>query len=94
MISNAINLPAHSFYPTLQTVTTLLSRIPIVIFHCNSCGPVSRGARVAGWYREELSRRGVPPEVSEALVLEGGIKGFEKKFGSEDDLLVRFGSDK
>ena len=47
---------------------------------------------MAGWYRDELKRRGVPPEVSEPLVLEGGIKGFEEQFGSESDLLVRFDS--
>ncbi|KAF8339856.1 uncharacterized protein EI90DRAFT_3038023 [Cantharellus anzutake] len=90
-ILNAINLPAHSFYPTLQTTTTVLSRIPKVIFHCNSCGAISRGSRVAGWYKDELKRRDISPEVSEALILEGGIKGFENKYGKEG-LLVKFDS--
>ncbi|KAF8326073.1 uncharacterized protein EI90DRAFT_3071408 [Cantharellus anzutake] len=91
-ISNAINLPAHSFYPTLPTATTILSRIPIVVFHCGACGAISRGARVAGWYKDELERRGIPPQVSEALILEGGIKDFEEKFGDVEDLLIRLDS--
>src|ERR1700733_7329547 len=74
-IAGAINLPAHSFYPTRQTAITLLSQIPLVIFHCQSCSPTGRGPRVAGWYAEELNRRKITS--SKALVLDGGIKGFK-----------------
>jgi len=74
-IAGAVNLPAHSFYPTRQTATTLLSEIPLVVFHCQSCTPTGRGPRVAGWYAEELNRRGITS--SKALVLDGGVKAFK-----------------
>jgi arsenical-resistance protein 2 len=73
-IAGAVNMPAHSFYPTLETATHILSSIPLVIFHCQSCSPRGRGPRVAGWYAEELNNRGITS--SRALVLDGGIKEF------------------
>jgi len=83
VIAGAVNLPAHSFYPTRQTATTLLSPIPLVIFHCQSCSPTGRGPRVAGWYAEELKNRGIAS--SEALVLQGGIKEFRDVCGTGEN---------
>ncbi|KAK0459776.1 Rhodanese-like domain-containing protein [Desarmillaria tabescens] len=71
-IKGAINLPAHSFYPTL----------PLVVFHCNSCKPGGRGPRTAGWYQDELDKQGVTG--SRAVVLEGGIKGWVEKYGDDE----------
>ncbi|KAG8844719.1 hypothetical protein FRB91_002377 [Serendipita sp. 411] len=88
-IRGALNLPAHSFYPTVSTITKLLSRIPLVIFHCNSCKETGRGPRTAGWYRAELERQGVAEAQSKALVLTGGIKEFSAKYESESALVSR-----
>lgn len=81
-IKGAINLPAHSFYPTLQAVTPILARYRLVVFHCNSCKPGGRGPRSAGWYQDELDRQGVTE--SRAVVLEGGIKGWVDKYGDDE----------
>ncbi|KAK0197061.1 Rhodanese-like domain-containing protein [Armillaria mellea] len=68
-IKGAINLPAHSFYPTLQGLTSILARYQLVVFHCNSCKPGGRGPRVT---------------ESRAVVLEGGIKGWVDKYGDDE----------
>ncbi|KAK0469236.1 Rhodanese-like domain-containing protein [Desarmillaria tabescens] len=85
-IKGAINLPAHSFYPTLQSLMPILTRYPLVVFHCNNCKPGGRGPRAAGWYQDELNRRGLTE--SRAAVLEGGIKGWISKY-SDDELTSR-----
>jgi arsenical-resistance protein 2 len=85
-VKGALNLPAHSFYPTRSTIVTVLSQIPIVIFHCSSCSETGRGSRTAGWYREELQKQGVA--VTQTVwVLDGGIKQFSALYG-EDSALV------
>jgi len=82
-IPGAINLPAHSFYPTLPGVVALLRNVPLVIFHCNSCGkPSSRGRRVAGWYQDALDEMGIT--TSSASYLEGGIKGWASKWNGKE----------
>ncbi|CEL63408.1 hypothetical protein RSOLAG1IB_10737 [Rhizoctonia solani AG-1 IB] len=86
-IKGAINLPAHSFYPTLPTVTTLLSKIPDVIFHCNSCTETGRGSRVAGWYADQLAQLGIT--TSKSWILDGGIKRFETLYGDDDKLVSK-----
>ncbi|KAF8605085.1 hypothetical protein BDV93DRAFT_537565 [Ceratobasidium sp. AG-I] len=86
-IKGAINLPAHSFYPTLPTIATLLSPIPSVIFHCNSCSETGRGPRVAGWYAQELQQRGIV--TSKAWVLDGGVKEFVAKYGDNAALVLK-----
>jgi arsenical-resistance protein 2 len=87
-IPSAINLPAHSFYPTLPGVLSILSPIPLVIFHCQSCGkPGSRGRRVAGWYQDALDDAGIT--TSQARYLEGGIKGWIEKYGAVEELLLK-----
>ncbi|KDN35158.1 hypothetical protein RSAG8_11803, partial [Rhizoctonia solani AG-8 WAC10335] len=84
-IKGAINLPAQSFYPTLPTTITLLSKIPDVIFHCNSCTATGRGPRVAGWYAGQLKQLGITS--SKAWILDGGIKRFESLYRDEDKLV-------
>jgi len=84
-IKGAVNLPAHSFYPTLSTNIALLSRIPKIVFHCQSCSATGRGPRGAGWYAKGLKERGIT--TSQALVLDGGIKAFVAAHG-EDETLV------
>ncbi|KAG8739638.1 hypothetical protein FRC10_005374 [Ceratobasidium sp. 414] len=86
-IKGAINLPAHSFYPTISTIITLLSNIPKVIFHCNSCTETGRGPRVAGWYVMELQKRGI--ETSKAWVLDGGVKKFCELYGDNERLVSK-----
>ncbi|CAE6499461.1 unnamed protein product [Rhizoctonia solani] len=86
-IKGALNLPAQSFYPTLPTVTSLLSKIPDVIFHCNSCTETGRGSRVAGWYADHLKQLGVT--TSKSWILDGGIKRFEILYGDNDKLVSK-----
>ncbi|KAK0210800.1 Rhodanese-like domain-containing protein [Desarmillaria ectypa] len=80
-IKGAINLPAHSFYPTLPALTPILAQYQLAVFHCNSCKPGGRGPRTAGWYQDELDKQGVTE--SRAVVLEGGIKGWVEKYGDD-----------
>jgi len=88
-IPGAINLPAHSFYPTLPGAMALLRGVPLVIFHCNSCGKASsRGRMVAGWYQDAVDERGIT--TSSARYLEGGIKGWMEKWkGKEEGVLQK-----
>ncbi|KAJ7151042.1 Rhodanese-like domain-containing protein [Mycena filopes] len=83
-IAGCLNLPAHSFYPTLSTIVTVLSFVPLVVFHCNSCKPGGRGPRTAGWYQDALDAKGVG--TSRAVVLEGGIKAWIEAFGEDEQL--------
>ncbi|KIM29305.1 hypothetical protein M408DRAFT_328953 [Serendipita vermifera MAFF 305830] len=88
-VKGAINLPAHSFYPTVSTIAAVLSRIPLVIFHCNSCSPTGRGPRAAGWYTEELERQGIPAAQSSARVLDGGIKEYSRLYRDDNELISK-----
>ena len=81
-IRGAINLPAHSFYPTLQSLMPILIRYSLVVFHCNNCKPTGRGPRTAAWYQDELDKRGLTE--SRAAVLEGGFKGWINKYGVDE----------
>ncbi|KAG8967333.1 hypothetical protein FRC03_010178 [Tulasnella sp. 419] len=85
-IKGAVNFPAHSFYPTIQSIGHILSHIPIVVFHCNSCSEGGRGPRTAGWYADELERRGL--DKSGVFILSGGIKGWIRQFGEDSALTV------
>lgn len=83
-----INLPAHSFYQTRAGAVSVLSHIPLVIFHCQSCGsPKSRGQKVAAFYQDALDEKGVTS--SKALYLEGGIKGWIAKYKEDESLIVK-----
>ncbi|GAA6027126.1 hypothetical protein JCM8097_002412 [Rhodosporidiobolus ruineniae] len=88
-IRGAINLPAHSIYPTLPGLVPLLERSPLLIFHCNSCSsPSSRGRLSAGWVQDALDDAGVSRETCRVKVLEGGIKGWVEKYGEEAEVTV------
>ena len=88
-MKGALNLPAHSFYPTRSTIGTVLSRIPIAIFHCNSCSETGRGPRAAGWYREELQKQGVACTQTTVWVLDGGVKEFSALYGEDAELVSK-----
>ncbi|KAG8932452.1 hypothetical protein FRC01_013822 [Tulasnella sp. 417] len=88
-IRGAINLPAHSFYQTLPSIVTILSNIPKVIFHCNSCKPGGRGPRTAGWYSDELIRRGREDQAKNVLILQGGAKGWISTYGDDAGLTTK-----
>ncbi|GAA6063675.1 hypothetical protein JCM10212_000411 [Sporobolomyces blumeae] len=101
-IKGAINLPAHSFYPTLPALVPILSRYRQVFFHCQSSS--GRGPRCAAWYQDYLNDLDAstpsqsatePPEsgeggepLSKAVVLEGGIKAWVKEFGDDETVTV------
>ncbi|SCV74370.1 BQ2448_6802 [Microbotryum intermedium] len=79
-IKGAINLPAHSFHPTLPSLLPILSQYALVIFHCQSSS--GRGPRCAGWYQGLLNQHSITS--SKAVVLEGGIKKWRlEKAGNE-----------
>ncbi|GAA6015361.1 hypothetical protein JCM10207_008962 [Rhodosporidiobolus poonsookiae] len=86
-IKGAINLPAHSFFPTLPSLLPLLTRYPSVIFHCQSSS--GRGPRCAGWFQDALDAAGVDQSVSRAVVLTGGIKGWVEAFGEDGAVTVK-----
>jgi arsenical-resistance protein 2 len=86
-IRGAVNLPAHSFYPTVESVANLLYTIPLVIFHCNSCSEGGRGPRAAGWYVDELKRKGI--SGSKGVVLQGGVKLWVSEYGDEPLLTTK-----
>ncbi|KAJ7627660.1 Rhodanese-like domain-containing protein [Mycena polygramma] len=86
-IAGCLNLPAHSFYPTLSTVVVLLASVPLVIFHCNSCKPGGRGPRTAGWYQDAIDTGGTG--TSRAVFLEGGIKAWVEAFGEDERLTTK-----
>lgn len=88
-IKGALNLPAHTFYPTRETIVKVLSTIPIVVFHCSSCGPTGRGPRTAGWYRAELEKQGIDEAQSSARVLDGGIKLFAERYANDASLVSK-----
>ncbi|KAL7409076.1 hypothetical protein BDY24DRAFT_445208 [Mrakia frigida] len=85
MIPSAVNFPAQTFYQTLPSLFPMLSKIPLVIFHCSSSA--GRGPRCAGWYQDLLDSK--QETGSKALVLTGGIKAWVEKFGREEKELVR-----
>lgn len=88
-IRGAINLPAHSFHPTLPSLIPLLVPYKRLVFHCQSSS--GRGPRCAGWLQDALnelpssSGEGKP----EALVLTGGIKGWYEAYGEDESVTVR-----
>ncbi|KAF8904030.1 Rhodanese-like domain-containing protein [Mucidula mucida] len=77
-IKGAINLPAHTFYPTLPGLVPILSQFKEVVFHCQSCSATSRAARASSWFQDALNEQGIPADKCKPLVLDGGIKGWLK----------------
>ncbi|THH09618.1 hypothetical protein EW145_g1886 [Phellinidium pouzarii] len=87
-ISGALNLPAESFYATRAGVVSVLFKVPLVIFHCQSCASTkSRGQKVAAYYQDALDEKGI--KTSKALYLEGGIKGWIQKYKEDAKLVVK-----
>ncbi|TRM60367.1 Rhodanese-like domain-containing protein [Schizophyllum amplum] len=86
-IKGAINLPAHSFYETVDTIVELLKNVRKVVFHCQSCLPGGRAYRAAGWYADALEKRGLSTEG--VYYLEGGIKAWAGTFGEDSALSVK-----
>ena len=82
MITGAINLPAQTFYPLLPTLTSILGKFPVVIFHCSSS--LGRATRCAGWLQDSL------PLDSECkvFILEGGMKGWRARFGEDTQTII------
>lgn len=82
IIPGAVNLPAQTFYPLLPTLITLLTKIPIVVFHCSSS--LGRATRCAGWFGDAL------PQGSNctAFILEGGIKAWRARFEGDNRMLI------
>jgi len=89
-VRSAINLPAQSFHQTLPTLLPLLKNVPLVIFYCQACSIVSRGARAASWYQDALDTAEIT--TSEARILTGGIKGWVAAFGEDEYLTVKIPS--
>ena len=88
-IPTAINLPAHSFYATRHGVVAALGHIPLLIFHCQSCGkPTSRGQLVAAYCQDAIEDAGRAGNTR-AVYLEGGIKGWVSRFAQDEALVVK-----
>ena len=69
-------------------MVSVLSHIPLVIFHCQSCGsPTSRGRKVAAYYQDVLDEKGITS--SAGFYLEGGIKGWVERYKDDDALVVK-----
>lgn len=87
-LPGAINLPAHSFYATRNAVAATLGHIPLLIFHCQSCGKAtSRGVLVSAYCQDALNEAG--KAGSKAVYLEGGIKGWAARFKEDESLIVK-----
>ena len=86
MVHTAINVPAHSFYPTRMALVELLRNVPLVIFYCSSSN--GRGPRCAGWYQDVLDEAGI--QSSEAVVLAGGIKRWAETQKDLTDSVLHF----
>ena len=83
MITGAINLPAQTFYPLLSTLTSILGKFPIVIFHCSSS--LGRATRCAGWLQDTL-----PPDSGcKVFILEGGMKAWRARFGEDTQMIIK-----
>lgn len=82
VIPGAVNLPAQTFYPLLPTLTTLLEKIPIIIFHCSSS--LGRAPRCAGWLEDSLP----PDSKCKVFILEGGMKAWRTRFWEDKRMIV------
>jgi arsenical-resistance protein 2 len=66
----------------LPTLTALLEKIPIVIFHCSSS--LGRATRCAGWLQDALP----PSSKCKVFILDGGIKAWRVRFGEDERMVV------
>jgi rhodanese-related sulfurtransferase len=82
LIPGAINLPAHSLPAALPGLLPLLSRVPLVVFHCNRSN--GRGPRSAGWYADALQAHLALSDAdvsARVAILAGGIVAWEERHG-------------
>lgn len=84
MLAGSINLPAHTFYPSRDTIASMLKGNDSVILYCASSR--GRGPRCAGWLQEALMEFQSKTKV---LILEGGARAFVESFCDNDDLVRR-----
>ena len=82
IIPGAINLPAQTFHPLLPTLTSILGKIPIVVFHCSSS--LGRATRCAGWLQDTLP----PGSECKVFILKGGIKAWRARFGEDTKMII------
>ncbi|KAK0624566.1 Rhodanese-like domain-containing protein [Bombardia bombarda] len=77
-VASAINLPAHSFYPTRRVLYDLCKRAGIkrVIFYCGSSN--GRGPRCAAWMQDYANEVG---GHLQSHVMTGGIRGWVQAYG-------------
>lgn len=80
-LMGSVNLPAHSFYPTRAAVYDICKRAGCtrVVFYCGSCSDGGRGWKCSNWFQDYIDEKG--DSQMRALTLEGGIKGWVKRFG-------------
>ncbi|KIP10599.1 hypothetical protein PHLGIDRAFT_101017 [Phlebiopsis gigantea 11061_1 CR5-6] len=86
-VRTSINLPAQSLYQSLPALLPVLSKVPLVIFYCQSCSTISRGARGASQYQDALDAAGIT--TSHGRILTGGIKGWIADYGEDETLTVK-----
>ncbi|KAI9452670.1 hypothetical protein F5148DRAFT_985887 [Russula earlei] len=87
VVSGAINLPAQTFYPLLPTLTTILEKIPIVVFYCSSS--LGRATRCAGWFEDVL----LSDSKCKVFILEGGMKAWSVRFGEDKQMTITMPED-
>jgi arsenical-resistance protein 2 len=75
-VATSINFPAHTLYQTRPVIYRLCKQAGIehIIFYCGSSN--GRGPRSAGWMQDYLNEVG--ETTMKALILKGGIKGWQK----------------
>ncbi|KAL2195539.1 hypothetical protein P885DRAFT_39999 [Corynascus similis CBS 632.67] len=77
-VRGAINLPAHSFYPTRKSLYNLCKQagIQTVIFYCGSS--LGRGPRCAAWLQDYVDE--VDGDLKSKFMT-GGIRGWVQAYG-------------
>jgi len=72
----------QTFYPLLPTLIPLLTKIPIVVFHCSSS--LGRATRCAGWFGDAL----LQGSKCTVFILEGGMKAWRARFGGDNQMMM------
>ncbi|KAF8478833.1 hypothetical protein JB92DRAFT_3045571 [Gautieria morchelliformis] len=81
-VKDSIPYRAQDFYPQIDAFGERFKAVPEVFFYCGSSN--GRGPRVAGWYQDWLNTYGITS--SKALVLNGGIKAWVERYGTDQSL--------
>ncbi|TLS29253.1 hypothetical protein PpBr36_00023 [Pyricularia pennisetigena] len=87
-VAGSVNLPAQSLYATRGAVYDLCRRAGVkrVVFYCavaysGSCSDGGRGWKCANWFQDYVDEKG--DTQIQGMLLEGGIKGWVKRFGAK-----------